>query len=315
MKGKTVQVSAAKLRTMVASGLSYTAIAKRLGCDPSTVSRLVRDRLGVARRRPDPTRKISARVKREVLAARARGERRDALAERYGVSLATISGWCRAAGVRPPCYRSTDAYEQAIDLYQQDRPLAEIAEVCGVATWTILCWVKRAGLPRARHLSPEERARIIELWDAGEALDLIVGELGRPEKRVLQVLRGAGRFRRKRGKKPRSTNPRLLSGPASRSSDEPAYRSRRSARPRAEAGPRCPKSPRGSSGVVWAREPKVSAEEHGRMVELAAQGLHPMEIAEQLDRHLQTVRNHLGLGARPAKVNIRACTPPMARAQ
>ena len=29
MKGKTVQVSAAKLRTMVASGLSYTAIAKR----------------------------------------------------------------------------------------------------------------------------------------------------------------------------------------------------------------------------------------------------------------------------------------------
>ena len=319
MRGTPVQVSAAKLRSMVEAGLSYRAIAKRLNCDPSTVSRLVRDRLGVARRRPNPTRKISARVKREVLAARARGERRDALAERYGLSIATISGWCRAAKVRPPCYRSTDAYERAIALYQQDRPLAEISEACGVAKWTVLRWVKRAGLPRARHFSPADRARIIELWDTGEALDRIVAAFGRTEQQVANVLRNAGRLRRKRGQHrryqtPASKRPRVTDDERARIVE--LRRAGLSIPKICEATGRCRTTVcQIASAALWLGEPVVTPDEHAKIVELAAQGRHPSKIATMLDRHIQTVRNHLGLGARPAKVNIRACTPPTDRAQ
>jgi hypothetical protein len=161
------------------AGESYAAIARALGCPYSTVANVIWTS-GVADRmdeRPQPGLSTAERADRHrrMRAMRAAGASTTAIALAFGVSTITaravVRGVVPAPASPPPdadpgpyareATMDHDLAARIVTLYQQGRPLDEIAAAVGKSHPYILEAVHRAGIPLRKHpWTPDEDALI-----------------------------------------------------------------------------------------------------------------------------------------------------------
>lgn len=91
----------------------------------------------------------------EAIAAYVKGATLQSIANKIGVSSATVSNWMRDAGVRRPSRTPAETVAQAVADYAAGMSTVEVAKKHGVARSSVLRWLKEAGPPRGTAPVPQ----------------------------------------------------------------------------------------------------------------------------------------------------------------
>jgi transposase len=203
---------------LAAEGKTQREISAELGLNRATVAGLIPGATVAAQALKRPkTKTQSAEVRVKAIATA--GTTPEHVAERAGVSvyfarqvMARMGVWTAPRAAAPKAATKTLAgiereakYERAVALIQAGHTSAEVAEACG---WARASHVSRVlgkmgvPMPKRKRATQEE---IIAAYDAHATVHTVAKELHVHQRRVVAVLREAGKLRAKGSRRPESS--------------------------------------------------------------------------------------------------------------
>jgi transposase-like protein len=144
---------------LVREGDSYSSAAKAIGVNPDTVARWCRD-AGV-RSTNKPKKRVPDPVHQRAIALVRAGASYSSAAKDVGVSINTVSRWCKAAGVSSKARREgaripAEIRNRAIALVREGASYAKAAKEVGVSAPSVSGWCKEAKVASPGRARPEE---------------------------------------------------------------------------------------------------------------------------------------------------------------
>lgn len=176
---------------MTRAGHSREEVGAVVGLAPHTVSRW-RARLGCS-----TYRELSEPDRARIVEMASTGLPTTEIAEAVGYSPTTVDRVRRRSGNPATIHRryikvNSQHCELIVTMTRQGHSLAEISAVTGLAEYAISNWRRKLGCQVHHELTPEERARVIELTHRGWSSGQIAQELNTTPRTVCRIRHNAG---------------------------------------------------------------------------------------------------------------------------